>query len=153
MERRRTRPRVAHLVLVRPRRVKPTPAQIILAYLGLALLLLGVFHKPVGLSDASGDTLVFVGIGCNLLTLFLYRRRKARLGVAAPLSTLSPAQRKAIFWLMLMLIAIISLSMPFWSPYTGVVLPFSTSVVVAIVSCVLAIALFIVGWKRGQRKV
>src|ERR1051326_4444518 len=149
MERRRTRPRVAHLVLVRPRRVKPTPAQIILAYLGLALLLLGVFHKPVGLSDASGDTLVFVGIGCNLLTLFLYRRRKARLGVAAPLSTLSPAQRKAIFWLMLMLIAIISLSMPFWSPYTGVVLPFSTSVVVAIVSCVLAIALFIVGWKRG----
>jgi amino acid transporter len=133
--------------------VKPTPAQIILAYLGLAVLLLGVFHKPVGLSGAVGDSLVFVGISCTLLCLFLYRRQKARLDGVEPASTLSPTRRRAVFWSMLALIAIISLSMPLWLPYTGTALPFSTDVILAIVTCILSITLFIAGWKRGQRKV
>jgi amino acid transporter len=133
--------------------VKPTPAQIILAYLGLAMLLLGVFHKPVGLSDAVGDSFVFVGIGCNLLCLYLYRRKRARLDGAEPASTLSPTRRRAVFWSMLALIAIISLSMPLWLPYTGTPLPFSTNVILAIVTCIISITLFIAGWRRGQRKV
>ena len=144
---------MAYLRLVRPAPVKPTPAQIILAYLGLAVLLLGVFHKPVGLSDAVGDSLVFVGLGCNLLCLYLYRRKKARLDGAESAFTLSATRRRAVFWSMLALIAIISLSMPLWLPYTGTALPFSTNVILAIITCVLSITLFIAGWKRAQRKV
>ena len=144
---------MAYLRLVRPTRVKPTPAQIILAYLGLALLLLGVFHKRVGLSDAVGDSLVFVGVGCTLLCLLLYRRQKARLRGGEQASAVSPNTRRTVFWISIVLIAIISLSLPFWQPYTGVVLPFSTNVILAIVTCIVSITLFIAGWKRAKRKV
>jgi hypothetical protein len=143
---------VAELRLVRSTRVKPTLAQIILAYLGLGVLLLGVFHKPVGLSDAVGDTLVFVGMGCNLLCLYLYRRKKARLD-GAESASLSPTRRRAVFWSMLALIAITSLSMPLWMPYTGIAFSSSTNVILAIITCILSITFFIAGWKRGQRKV
>ena len=132
--------------------MKPTPLQIILAYLGFGVLLLGVFHKAVGLSDTVGNPLVFIGIGCTLLSLFLYRRQKTHLRSAEPSSAVSPTKRTALFCTLLALIAVISLSIPFWLPYTGTVLSFSTSVIVAIVTCILGIALFVAGWKRGQRK-
>jgi len=132
--------------------VKATPAQIILAYVGLAVLLLGVFHKPVGLSDAVGDSLVFVGIGCNLLCLYLYRRQKARLQGGESASAAPTTARRAVFWISIVLIAAISLSLPWWQHYTGTVLPFSTSVIVGITTCILSTILFIVGWRRGQRR-
>jgi len=144
---------VAYLHLVRPTRVRATPAQIILPYLGLALLLLGVFHKPVGLSEAIGDTLVFAGIGCNLLCLYVYRRHKTQLSGAALDPTVSPAKQTALFWILLVLIAVISLSIPWWMPYTGTLLPISTNVIIAIVTWILCTTLFLIGWRRGQRKV
>jgi len=132
--------------------VKPSPAQIILAYLGLALLLLGVFHKAVGLGDTFGDPLVFVGIGCTFLSFVVYRRQKARLYGGESVSAASPTTRRAVFWISTVLIAVISLSLPWWQPYTGIVLPFSTSVIVGIATCILSMIAFIVGWRRGPRK-
>jgi amino acid transporter len=141
---------VAQLFLVRTSRVKPSLAQIILAYLGLVLLLLGVFHKAIGLSDTFGDPLVFVGIGCTFLSFIVYRRKKARLNGGESASAASPTTRRAVFWISL--IAMISLSLPWWQPYTGIVLPFSTSMIVGIATFILSMILFIVGWRRGQRR-
>ena len=132
--------------------MKPSLAQIILAYLGLALLLLGVFHKAVGLGDTFGDPLVFLGIGCTFLSFIVYRRQKARLHGGESPSVASPTTRRAVFWISTVLIAVISLSLPWWQPYTGIVLPFSTSVIVGIATCILSMILFIVGWRRGRRK-
>ena len=132
--------------------MKPSLAQIILAYLGLALLLLGVFHKAVGLSDTFEDPLVFVGIGCTLLSLVLYRHQKARLHGGGSASAASPTTRRAVFWISTVLITVISLSLPWWQPYTSIVLPFSTSVIVGVATCILSMIAFSVGWRRDQRK-
>jgi amino acid transporter len=132
--------------------VKPNLAQIILAYLGLALLLLGVFHKPVGLNDTVGNALVFVGMSCSVLCVFLYRRQTARLRGGESASAASPTTRRAVFWISTVLIAVISLSFPWWQPYTGIVLPFSTSVIIGIATCILSMIAFSVGWRRDQRK-
>jgi len=132
--------------------MKPSAAQIILAYLGLLLLLLGVFHKAVGFSDPLEHPLVFAGIGCTLLSLVLYRRQKARLQRGESASAASMTTRRALFWISIVLIAVISLSLPWWQHYTGTVLPFSTSVIIGITTCVLSTILFIVGWRRGQKR-
>ena len=133
------------------------------------MLLLGVFHKPVGLSDAVGNSLVFIGIGCNLLCLFLYRRKKARLDGAKAASTLSPRQKRAtesgqapatpqtqpkwMFWLILALLVIVSLSGVFWLPYTGIALTFPQLVLVSITTCILSIIAFLIGRRRARPKV
>jgi amino acid transporter len=129
--------------------VKPTPAQIILAYLGLAVLLLGVFHKRVGLNDTVGDTLVFVGLSCSLLCLFLYRRHKARLDGAASGEPLKPNRK--IMWLSLVLIIVASLSSFFWLPYTGVAVSHTQLIMISATTFVLSITAFFIGWRRSQR--
>ena len=65
--------------------MKPSLAQIILAYLGLALLLLGVFHKAVGLSDTFADPLVFVGSAARSFHLSCTDARRLGFTVASRL--------------------------------------------------------------------
>ena len=142
-------PAVAELVLVRPRRVKPTPAQIILAYLGLAVLLLGVFHKPVGLNDTVGSALVFVGMSCSVLCLFLYRRQKARLDGAA--SGEPPKPNRRIMRFSLILIILTSLSSFLWLPYTGVAVSHTQLIMISITTCILSVAAYLIAWRRSQR--
>jgi predicted cobalt transporter CbtA len=132
--------------------VKSSVAQIILAYLGLALLLLGVFHKAIGLSDTLEHPLVFVGMGSTVLCLILHRRQKARLRGGESASAASPTTRRTVFWISTVMIAVISLSFPWWQPYTGIVLPFSTSVIIGITTCILSMTAFSIGWRRDQRK-
>jgi hypothetical membrane protein len=129
--------------------VKPTPAQIILAYLGLAVLLLGVFHKPVGLNDTVGYALVFVGMSCSVLCLFLYRRQRARLDGAASGKAPNPSRR--IMWLSLILITFASLSSFMWLPYTGVAVSHTQLIMISATTFVLSITAFFIAWRRSQR--
>jgi hypothetical membrane protein len=129
--------------------VKPTPAQIILAYLGLAVLLLGVFHKPVGLNDTVGNALVFVGMSCSVLCLFLYRRQKARLDGAA--SEELPKPNRRITWFSLILIMITSLSSFLWLPYTGIAVSRMQLIMISATTFILSTTAFLIAWRRSQR--
>jgi hypothetical membrane protein len=129
--------------------VKPTPAQIILAYLGLAVLLVGVFHKPVGLNDTVGNALVFVGMSCSVLCVFLYRRQKARLDGAA--SGEPPKPNRRIVWFSLILVMLTSLSSFLWLPYTGIAVSRTQLIMISATTFVLSITAFFIAWRCNQR--
>jgi hypothetical protein len=131
--------------------MKPTPAQIVAGYLASAFLLLGVFHQPLGLSDTWGFVFPLAAVVCMTM-LFILRRRQKLLQSGTPVPPLSPARRQRIFWLSLILMVLTALSSPFWLPYTGTVLPFWESVILSIISCVFSVSIFVVAWRRAQRR-
>jgi hypothetical protein len=129
--------------------VKPTPAQIILAYIGLAVLLLGVFHKPVGLNDTVGNALVFAGMSCSVLCFFLYRRQKARLDGTAFGEPPKPNRR--MMWFSLILVMLTSLSSILWLPYTGIAVSRTQLILISAITFVLSITAFFIAWRCNQR--
>ena len=60
--------------------MKPSAAEYILSYLGSALILAGVFHKPLGLPDYSDIIFFLAAMVCVIFFLRLQRRRKSQLG-------------------------------------------------------------------------
>jgi hypothetical protein len=131
--------------------VKPTPAQIATGYLASAFLLLGMFHKPLGLSDTWGFVFPLAALVCMTM-LFILRRRHKLLQSGTPAPPFSSAKRQRIFWLSLVLMVLTSLSSPFWLPYTGTVLFFWESVILSIISCVFCVTIFVVAWRRAQHR-
>src|ERR1051326_3183537 len=93
--------------------------------------LLLVFHKPLDLSD-DWEWCFLVLLWVFLIPLFLLQRRRRTARLAAGLPAAEKPFTKRRFWLLLLLIIAMSLSDPWWLPYTGVTLPTSTRVVTSI---------------------
>jgi preprotein translocase subunit YajC len=133
--------------------MKPTKAQIAIAYIASALLLVGVFHQPLGVSDTWGIIFPLAAIFCWIAFFVLRRRQKAH-GSEPPAIT-SPvpaAKQKNIKGLSLFLIIAVTLSGPWWLPFTGTRLPFSQMVVLAIVNCIICVTIYLIAWRRAQQK-
>jgi len=132
--------------------MKPSPLQIAIAYVAAILQMLVVFHKPIGLGDTTANILQVVSLACWVVFFLLWRRQKRamELGQAsAPPQT----QPKWLFWLIIALLVIVSLSGVFWLPYTGIVLTFPQLVLVSITTCILSIIAFLVGRRLTRPKV
>jgi hypothetical protein len=141
---------VADLVLVRP--VNSSLIEGILTLAVCASGLLVVFHKPLGLSD-DWEWCFLVLLWVFLIPLFLLRKRRRAARLAAGLPAAEKPFTKRRFWLLLLLIIAMSLSDPWWLPYTGVVLPTSTRVVASIIGCALAVLALVLSWRYWNKRV
>jgi Na+/H+ antiporter NhaD/arsenite permease-like protein len=126
--------------------MKSSKAEIILSLSGSLFLFIGIFRKPLGLSEAWDWTAPALAIVCFIPLFILQRRRRnARLAGNPRAQQKRPTARR--FWLLLSVIVVGSLFGPFWLPYTGVRLPFSTLIVSSIISCILSVTVFLLAWR------
>ena len=131
--------------------LKSTKTQIAVAYVASALLMLGVFHQPLGLSDTWGIIFPLAAIVCWIVFFILRRQQKAR-GVDAPTPPVPPSGQKVIRAVSLFLMALVSLSSPWWLPFTGTQLPFSQMVIVAIITCITCVTIYFIASRRSTPK-
>jgi uncharacterized membrane protein YhaH (DUF805 family) len=131
--------------------MKPSKMQTALSLAGSLFLLLGIFGKPLGLSETWEWIAPILAIACFMPLIALQRRRRnARLAAGLPAAEKPPPKRR--FWLLLFLIAAASLSGALWLPYTGSTLPTSTLIITSIISCALAILVFVLGWRYWNKR-
>jgi len=122
---------------------------------GTLLILLEVFHKPIGVSD-DWEWPILIAMGACLVMVFvLQRRQKSRRSTSAETASSPPnlIQQKTPRWLSLILIIAVSLSGPWWLPYTGIVLPFPNMVAVAISTCITSVTIYVIAARRRTPKV
>ncbi|HEV8618896.1 MAG TPA: hypothetical protein VGQ70_05320 [Candidatus Udaeobacter sp.] len=133
--------------------MKPTKAQIAIAYAASALLMLGVFHEPLGLSETWGIIFPLAAIVCMIAFFTLRRRQKAHGSNTQEISSAVPAaKQKNIRRLSLFLMIVVSLSGPWWLPYTGTKLPFPQMVVVAIITCITSVTIYLIASRRTRQR-
>jgi hypothetical protein len=124
-----------------------------LSLAGSVFLCLGIFNKPLGLSETWEWVAPILAIACFILLIVLRRRRRnARLTVGLPAAEKAPPNRR--FWLLLFLLVAVSLSGPLWLPYTdtGSSLPTSTLIITSIISCAVAILIFVLCWRYWNKR-
>ena len=134
----RSRSRQLILFSLGPKLVKPTPTQIVLAYVASIFLLLTVFHRPLGLADY-WEWLFMAVCVVALIGLSVARKRQkaARTGAA---SGERPKPNRKIMWLGLVLIIVTSLSSFLWLPYTGIAVSQTQLIMISITTSILSVA-------------
>jgi uncharacterized membrane protein YhaH (DUF805 family) len=131
--------------------MKPSKMQTASSLAGSLFLLLGIFYKPLGLSETWEWIAPILAIACFIPLIALQRRRRnARLPAGLPAADKPRPKRR--FWLLLFLVVAASLSGPLWLPYTGRTLPTSTLIVTSIISCALAILVFVLSWRYWNKR-
>jgi hypothetical protein len=137
--------------------MKPSAAEYILSYFGSALMLAGVFHKPLGLPDYSDIVFFLAAMVCLIFFLRLQRRRKSQLGAdstgacsRSKLQRLWENKSKRL-WLAIALFGILSVANVFIGPYTVENLSFSQSVISSVIAFIVAVAIVLFVWRRQQR--
>jgi hypothetical protein len=119
-----------------------------LFYLAFAFLALGLFREPLHLplwSDAVFPTAAIL----TFIVLFAVRRRNKR---AVSSQTVRRSRSLALRLFSLFLIVVVTLSSPWWLPYTGVHYVFSHPIVVAVIECIVAVSLYLLGWWYATRR-
>jgi amino acid transporter len=142
-----------NLILVRPQRMKPSKTQMIIAYAASTFLMLAVFHKPLGLADY-WETAFLIATGLCWITFFVLRRRQksSRSTLEEIASPANPARQKHVRLLSLILMVAVSLSGPWWLPYTGTRLRFPQMAIVAIITCSTSVTIYLIASRRAQRR-
>jgi hypothetical protein len=136
--------------------MKPSAAEYILSYLGSALMLAGVFHKPLGLPDYSDIIFFLAAMVCLIFFLRLQRRRKSQLGTdSAGACSRSKWQRlwenkSKRLWLAIALFGILCVGNAFIGPYTVENLSFSQSVISSVIAFIVAVAIVLFVWRRQR---
>jgi len=118
--------------------MKPSTKASVLMLTGSALLMIGVFGKPLGIPDGFETIPILVAIVFNYLGYRAIKKAKAE----GQIPQVPESQKRRRIGLAVACCAVACFSMPFLLPVTGVVLPFTTEVVISAVSfffCVGAI--------------
>jgi Na+/melibiose symporter-like transporter len=137
--------------------MKPSAAEYILSYLGSALILVGVFHKPLGLPNNSDIIFFLAASVCIIVFWRLQRRRKSQPDTESdPTSSGSKLQRlwenkSKRVWLMIAMFGILCIGSAFVGPYTVENLSFSQSVISSVITFIIAVALVLFVWRRQRR--
>jgi hypothetical protein len=132
--------------------MKPSPLEPWLSVAASVSGLLAVFHRPLGLPDTwEWPLLILVFVFLIPLLLLQRRRRATRLAAGLPPLEKPPSKRR--FWLFLCVIVAACASGPLWLRYTGVALPASTEILTSIISGVLAVLAYMLGWRYWNKKV
>lgn len=134
--------------------MKPSKTQMIIAYAASTFLMLAVFHKPLRLADY-WETAFLIATGLCWITFFVLRRpqKSSRTTSEELASPPNPVRQRNVRLLSLILMIAVSLSGPWWLPYTGTSLPFPQSVVVAVVTCITCVTIYLVASRRRTPKV
>jgi protein-S-isoprenylcysteine O-methyltransferase Ste14 len=133
--------------------MKASPLETVLSLGGSVFLFLGIFNKPLGLSETWEWVAPILAVACFIPLIVLQRRRRnARLAAGLPAAEKAPPKRR--FWLLLFLLVAVSLSGPLWLPYTGTgsTLPTSTLIITSVISCALAVLIFVLGWRYWNKR-
>jgi Na+/melibiose symporter-like transporter len=137
--------------------MKPSAAEYILSYLGSALILVGVFHKPLGLPNNSDIIFFLAASVCVIVFWRLQRRRKSQpdtesdaASSGSKLQRLWENKSKRV-WLMIIIFGVLSIGSAFVGPYTVENLSFSQSLISSVITFVIAVALVLFVWRRQQR--
>jgi hypothetical protein len=133
--------------------MRPSKTLIIIAYAASTFLMLAVFHKPLGLADY-WETVFLVATTLCWIAFFISRRRQksSRSTLEEMASPPDPARQRNVRLLSLFLLIVVSLSGPWWLPYTGSRLPFPQLVVIAIVTCITSVTIYLIALRRAQRR-
>jgi len=110
--------------------MKPSTKASILILIGSALMLAGVFAKPLGIPTS----LEGVPILAALVFIYLGYRVSKKAVQSGQVTPLSEVQRRKRFFLMAGACAVACVAMPFVMPLTGVSLPFGQMAVVSVIS-------------------
>jgi amino acid transporter len=133
--------------------MKPSKTLIIIAYAASTFLMLAVFHKPLGLADY-WETAFLVATALCWIAFFILRRWQ-KSSRSTPEEMASPpdlARQRNARLLSLFLLIVVSLSGPWWLPYTGTRLPFPQLVVIATVTCITSVTIYVIALRRAQRR-
>jgi Na+/melibiose symporter-like transporter len=136
--------------------MKPSAAEYILSYLGSALMLAGVFHKPLGLPEYSDIIFFLAAAVCLVLFWRVQRRRKSQPTTEASAAhSRSRLQRlwenkSKRLWLAIALFGILSIASAFIGPYTVENLSFSQSVISSIIAFIVAVGIVFFVWRKQQ---
>jgi hypothetical protein len=126
--------------------VKPSTPVNILRLIICVGFFIGIFQQPLGLPHWAGLAGAAVGLVCVIATIPL-QRKASRGSQGRP----DPAAVRRSIRIGIVLILLVTLSSPFWLPYTGTTLGFPELVISAFGSCALAIAAFLLGvWFRRR---
>ena len=112
--------------------------------------LFALFGKSVGLPDWTEFAGAILGLVCAISAFILQRKAKRH---ADQIGTVTAEQRAQRRWLFVALVAIVTLSSPFWLPSTGVLLPLPQLIITALVSCVFAVAIILFATRDSHPKV
>jgi hypothetical protein len=136
--------------------MKPSAAEYILSYLGSALILAGVFHKPLGFPNNSEIFFLAASV-CVIVFWRLQRRRQSQPDTESdPASSGSKLQRlwenkSKRVWLTIIIFGVLSVGSAFVGPYTVENLSFSQSLISSVITFVIAVALVLFVWRGQQR--
>jgi hypothetical protein len=120
-----------------------------LIYLGSAFLGLGIFRETLHLPP----WVDWICPGAAIITfiaVFVVRRRHKRAASAQPSSRKSRSLALRLY--SLFVIVIVTLSGPWWLPYSGVHLDFALVMVMSVVTCVLTVSLYLLAWWYTTRR-
>jgi hypothetical protein len=124
------------------------------ALLASALMLVGVYHKPLGLPEDS-DIYFFMAGGVCLIAFYVFQHRARLQGDHSapppPRNWLQRtwADRSKRFWFALVVVAPLAIAGPFLAPYTGSALSFRQEVITSAISFILFIAIV---WFASRRR-
>ena len=127
------------------------PQSQIALYLACALMTLGMFYKPLGLSDTLGEGLQLAALVCGIAYVLLSRKQKAR-HLDTPLAPVPASRQKARMVLRLSIIVLGSLSAPWWLSFTRPALPFPLRVAIGAFTCIIGVTLYFIGRTLAIRK-
>jgi Na+/melibiose symporter-like transporter len=137
--------------------MKPSAAEYILSYLCSALILAGVFHKPLGLPEYSDIIFFLAAAVCLVFFWRAQRRRKSQPDAesdagcsGSKLQRLWENRSKRV-WLMIIIFGIIAVGSAFVGPYTVENLSFSQSVISSVIAFIIAVAVVLFVWRRQRR--
>jgi hypothetical protein len=119
-----------------------------LLYVACAFLGLGLFREPLHLPLWSDFIFPSAAI-LTFIVVFAVRRRDKK---AASPQMVRRSQSLALRLFSLFLIVVVTLSSPWWLPYTGVHYVFSHPIVVAVIECIVAVSLYLLGWWYATRR-
>ena len=128
--------------------MKPSKLEMWLSFLGSVFLMLGVFSEPLHLSDVAQWCAFDLAPICFIPLIILQRRRKKARSTEDVVLAMPSKTR---FWLLVVLIAAVTLSGPVWLPFTGTQLSSSLLVLSLVISCVLAVGVLALSWTYWQR--
>ena len=120
-----------------------------LIYLGSAFLGLGIFRETLHLPPWA-DWICPGAAIMTFIAVFVVRRRRKRAASAQP--SPSRLQSVALRLYSLFIIVVVTLSGPCWLPYTGIHLDFGLTIVTAVITCVLAVSLYLFAWWYTTRR-
>src|SRR5437868_14770162 len=123
-----------------------TALQRALFFIGLAFSMAILARYSLGLPDWT-EFLFQGGAFICLVAIFVVARRNR--SEKQPSDSVS--SKTGPMLLALVMIIAMSLSGPWWLPYTGVHLTFPQLVVISLISCVVSLAIWLIAWRRDRK--